>query len=52
MVKHIVLFKLREELTQAEKEDIMHRFKAAIEALPAQHTFYPPHLCGIKYESG
>ena len=35
MVKHIVLFKLKESLSAAEKADIMHRFKAAIEALPA-----------------
>ena len=26
MVKHIVLFKLREELTQAEREAVMRRF--------------------------
>ena len=36
MVKHIVLFKLKEELTQAEKADVMNRFKSAIEALPAR----------------
>ena len=34
MVKHIVLFKLKDTLDPAEKSDIMHRFKAAIEALP------------------
>ena len=32
MVKHIVLFKLKETLTQTEKQDVMHRFKEAIEA--------------------
>lgn len=36
MVKHIVLFKLKETLTQTEKQDVMHRFKEAIEALPAR----------------
>lgn len=36
MVKHIVLFKLKDTLTQEEKSGIMHQFKAAIEALPAQ----------------
>ena len=39
MVKHIVLFKLKEELSQAEKQDVMNRFKAAIEALPARIPF-------------
>ena len=39
MVKHIVLFKLKESLSAAEKADIMHRFKAAIEALPATIPF-------------
>ena len=36
MVKHIVLFKLKESLPQEEKLDIMNRFKAAIEALPSK----------------
>lgn len=39
MVKHIVLFKLKESLSATEKADIMHRFKAAIEALPATIPF-------------
>ena len=39
MVKHIVLFKLKEELSQAEKQAVMNRFKAAIEALPARIPF-------------
>lgn len=39
MVKHIVLFKLKESLAPAEKTDIMHRFKDAIEALPATISF-------------
>ena len=47
MVKHIVLFKLREELTQTEKEDIMHRFKAAIEALPASIPFIRHIFVGL-----
>lgn len=34
MVKHIVLFRLKESLSQAEKRDIAVRFKTAIEALP------------------
>lgn len=34
MVKHIVLFKLKETLSKEEKCDVMNRFKGAIEALP------------------
>lgn len=39
MVKHIVLFKLREELPVNEKLEIGERFKQAIEALPAKIPF-------------
>ncbi|NDV83501.1 Dabb family protein [Bacteroides sp. 51] len=39
MVKHIVIFKLRDEITQEEKLDIMNRFKVAIESLPAKIPF-------------
>ena len=35
MVKHIVMFKLKETLSTEEKMDVMNRFKAAIEAFPA-----------------
>ena len=35
MLKHIVLFKLKESLSATEKQNVMNRFKAAIEALPA-----------------
>lgn len=35
MLKHIVLFKLKESLSATEKQEVMNRFKAAIEALPA-----------------
>ena len=34
MVKHIVLFKLKDSLSKEEKLDVVNRFKAAIEALP------------------
>lgn len=34
MVRHIVLFRLKESLSQVEKRDIAVRFKTAIEALP------------------
>lgn len=35
MIKHIVLFKLKDEMAQADKEAVMNQFKTAIEALPA-----------------
>ena len=34
MVKHIVLFKLKENLSTEEKQAVIDKFKAAIEALP------------------
>ena len=34
MVKHIVLFKLKEEAPAEKKLEAMHAFKQAIEALP------------------
>ena len=39
MIKHIVLFKLKEEIGTTEKETVMNQFKAAIEALPAVIPF-------------
>ncbi len=39
MVKHIVLFKLKDTLSQTEKENVMNQFKDAIEKLPAVITF-------------
>ncbi len=36
MVKHIVLFKLKDNVSEAEKLVVMNKFKAAIEALPAK----------------
>lgn len=36
MVKHIVLFKLKDEILESEKLVVMNKFKAAIEALPAK----------------
>ena len=36
MVKHIVLFKLKDELPATEKQAVMNQFKEAIEALPAK----------------
>ncbi len=34
MIKHIVLFKLKEEIGNTEKMEVMNQFKLAIEALP------------------
>lgn len=39
MVKHIVLFKLKESLSAEENHEITERFKEAIEALPSTITF-------------
>lgn len=39
MVKHIVLFKLKDELPDEQKRKAMCAFKQAIEALPAQISF-------------
>ena len=36
MVKHIVMFKLKDTLSKDEKWEVMNRFKAAIEALPTK----------------
>lgn len=36
MVKHIVLFKLKDEAPADKKLEAMHAFKQAIEALPAK----------------
>lgn len=41
MVKHIVLFKLKDEAPADEKLAAMNSFKAAIEALPAKNIRYP-----------
>ena len=39
MVKHIVLFKLKESLTAEAKSEVANCFKNAIEALPASIPF-------------
>lgn len=36
MVRHIVLFKLKNTVSEQEKLRVMHAFKNAIEALPAE----------------
>ena len=47
MVKHIVLFKLKETLSQDEKMVYMKRFKEAIEALPAVIPFIKKVFVGF-----
>ena len=39
MVKHIVMFKLKDSLSQKEKNEIMNNFKSAIESLPEKIKF-------------
>ncbi|MDD2645719.1 MAG: Dabb family protein [Bacteroides sp.] len=39
MVKHIVLFQLKDSISQVDKEKIAQQFKEAIEALPAVIPF-------------
>lgn len=39
MVKHIVLFKLKEDAPLEQKKNVMSAFKQAIEALPAKIPF-------------
>lgn len=47
MVKHIVLFKLKDTLSIEEKTEIMNSFKSAIEALPAEIDFIRQIYVGI-----
>lgn len=47
MVKHIVLFKLKESLTAESKKEIANRFKNAIEALPTSIPFIRKVFVGI-----
>ena len=47
MVKHIVLFKLKESLSQEEKQEVMVSFKNAIEALPAAINYIRKIYVGL-----
>ena len=42
MVKHIVLFKLKDEVPEAEKLVVMNKFKEAIEAFNRLEARYNP----------
>ena len=39
MVKHIVLFQLKKDLTEEVRQEVMNNFKTAIEALPKEIKF-------------
>ncbi len=47
MVKHIVLFKLKESLTAEAKSEVANNFKNAIEALPASIPFIRKVFVGV-----
>lgn len=47
MVKHIVLFKLKNEVSAEEKQAVALKFKTAIEALPAVIPFIKHVEVGI-----
>lgn len=47
MVKHIVMFKLKETLAADVKVQVMNDFKAAIEALPATIPFIRRVFVGL-----
>lgn len=51
MVKHIVLFKLKNTLSQVEKEKVMNQFKEAIEKLPSVITFIRSIEVGLNINS-
>lgn len=51
MVKHIVLFKLKENAPQEQKNEVMHAFKNAIEALPAKISFIRKVEVGLNINS-
>jgi len=52
MVKHIVIFKLKDEIVQSEKLDIMNRFKVAIERLPEKISFIRKIEVGLNMNPG
>lgn len=51
MVRHIVLFKLKEEVPADKKLAVMHHFKEAIEALPAKIPFIRKIEVGLNINS-
>lgn len=52
MVKHIVLFKLKDEVSAEKKAAVMHQFKEAIEALPAKISVIRKIEVGLNMNPG
>ncbi len=52
MVKHIVLFKLKDEVPAEEKRIVMTKFKEAIEALPAKIPVIRKIVVGLNINPG
>ena len=52
MVKHIVLFKLKDEASADKKLEAMHAFKQAIEALPAKISVIRKVEVGLNINPG
>ena len=52
MVKHIVLFKLKDEVPAEEKLVVMTKFKEAIEALPAKISVIRKVEVGLNMNPG
>lgn len=51
MVKHIVLFQLKKDLAPEIRQEVMNRFKVAIEALPASIPFIRQIHVGLNVNS-
>lgn len=52
MVKHIVLFKLKDEVSVEKKLEVMNAFKEAIEALPAKISVIRKIEVGLNINPG
>ena len=52
MVKHIVLFKLKDDVPAEEKRAVMTKFKEAIEALPAKISVIRKVEVGLNMNPG
>ena len=52
MVKHIVLFKLKDEVPETDKLVVMNKFKEAIEALPANISVIRKIEVGLNMNPG
>ena len=52
MVKHIVLFKLMDEVPETDKLVVMNKFKEAIEALPAKISVIRKIEVGLNMNPG